>query len=91
MTGRSSLPRVITFLKMVALSLLLTLLILFLVATARTFTSEVNVGLQLAQWEKTTYISADISTEQREVLLTNFKGNRVEVLLSLVMWQGLRL
>ncbi|XP_053096674.1 N-fatty-acyl-amino acid synthase/hydrolase PM20D1.2 isoform X2 [Pangasianodon hypophthalmus] len=73
MTGHSTLPRIIRFLKVVALSVLLTLLILFLVATARTFTLEVNAGLQLAQWEKTTYIPADISTEQREVLLANFK------------------
>ncbi|KAF4078226.1 hypothetical protein AMELA_G00196910 [Ameiurus melas] len=74
MTGRSSTSlRIIRFLKVVALSLLLTLLVLFLLATARTFTLEVNSGLQLAQWEKTTYISADISTEQREGLLANFK------------------
>lgn len=74
MTGHSTLPRIITFIKLVALSLFFTLLILFLVATTRTFTLDVNAGLQLAQWEKTTYISADISTEQREVLLENFKG-----------------
>ncbi|XP_053499242.1 N-fatty-acyl-amino acid synthase/hydrolase PM20D1.2 [Ictalurus furcatus] len=74
MTGRSSTSlRIIRFLKVVALSLLLTLLVLFLLATARTFTLEVNSGLQLAQWEKTIYISADISTEQRAGLLANFK------------------
>lgn len=77
MTGHSSPPRRTTPLKVVALSLLLTLIIVFLVATTRTFTLDVNAGLQLAQWEKTTFISPDISPEQREVLLAHFKGNGV--------------
>ncbi|XP_062871495.1 N-fatty-acyl-amino acid synthase/hydrolase PM20D1.2 isoform X2 [Trichomycterus rosablanca] len=55
------------------LGLLLILLVLFLVATVRTFTLEVNAGLQLAQWEKTANISGDISKQQREELLSHFK------------------
>ncbi|XP_060794067.1 N-fatty-acyl-amino acid synthase/hydrolase PM20D1.2 isoform X2 [Neoarius graeffei] len=73
MTGHSSRPRIITFLKMMALSLLFMLLVLFLVATTRTFTLEINAGLRLARWGKTAHISADLSTEQRETLLTHFK------------------
>ncbi|KAL7864693.1 hypothetical protein AOLI_G00161130 [Acnodon oligacanthus] len=41
--------------------------------TIRTFTLEVNAGLQLAQWEKTTNISAHISKQERAALLANFR------------------
>uniref|UniRef100_A0A4W4ELY8 Peptidase M20 dimerisation domain-containing protein n=1 Tax=Electrophorus electricus TaxID=8005 RepID=A0A4W4ELY8_ELEEL len=41
---------------------------------SRTFTLKENLGLQFAQWENTTIISADISKQQREVLLANFKA-----------------
>lgn len=75
-TEHDALPRMIKSLKLVALSLLLTLFILFLVASVRLFTLEVNAGLQLAQWEETTYISADLNTKEKGVLRANFKGTQ---------------
>ncbi|XP_066527810.1 N-fatty-acyl-amino acid synthase/hydrolase PM20D1.2-like [Hoplias malabaricus] len=72
MTDRNKKGRIIRFLKLVSLSLLLFLLVLFLVATVRTFTLEVNAGFQLAQWEKKN-ISPEINQHQREELLENFK------------------
>ncbi|XP_026862796.2 N-fatty-acyl-amino acid synthase/hydrolase PM20D1.2 [Electrophorus electricus] len=66
--------RIIRLLTLVGLSLLLVLLILFIVVMSRTFTLKENLGLQFAQWENTTIISADISKQQREVLLANFKA-----------------
>ena len=44
------------------------------IATLRTFSLNVNVGLQLADWEKTNHIGFDINQRQREELFTNFKG-----------------
>ncbi|XP_053338993.1 N-fatty-acyl-amino acid synthase/hydrolase PM20D1.2-like [Clarias gariepinus] len=73
MTARSALPKICKFLKVVALIMFLALLGLFLVVTVRTFTIEVNAGLQHAQWEKTAFVSADLSAAQRDVLLANFK------------------
>ncbi|KAI4894732.1 hypothetical protein NFI96_001873 [Prochilodus magdalenae] len=73
MTGHNTKWRITRFLKAVLLTLLLISLILFLVATVRTLTLEVNAGLQLAQWEKTANTSADISEQERKVLLANFK------------------
>uniref|UniRef100_A0A3Q3G0C4 Peptidase M20 domain containing 1, tandem duplicate 1 n=1 Tax=Labrus bergylta TaxID=56723 RepID=A0A3Q3G0C4_9LABR len=40
---------------------------------SKTFTLDVNVGLQLAQWEKTNNVSLVIDHHQREELLANFK------------------
>ncbi|XP_017540116.1 N-fatty-acyl-amino acid synthase/hydrolase PM20D1.2 [Pygocentrus nattereri] len=73
MTGHNTKWRVVRFLKLVLLGLLLILLILLFVGAVRTFTLEVNAGLQLAQWEKTANISAHISKQERAVLLANFK------------------
>ncbi|XP_030624855.1 N-fatty-acyl-amino acid synthase/hydrolase PM20D1.2 [Chanos chanos] len=73
MTGNGTKPGTLKVLKVVVLSLALVLLILFLIATVRTFTLEVNAGLQLAQWERTSKISPDISQQQREKQLANFK------------------
>ncbi|KAF5903454.1 N-fatty-acyl-amino acid synthase/hydrolase PM20D1 [Clarias magur] len=73
MTGRSALPKLCKFLKVVALILFLTLLVLFLVATVRTFTLEVNAELQHARWGKTASVPADLSAAHSEVLLANFK------------------
>ncbi|XP_072553345.1 N-fatty-acyl-amino acid synthase/hydrolase PM20D1.2-like [Salminus brasiliensis] len=73
MTGHNTPWRSVRLLKVVFLSLLLILLIVFLVATVRTFTLGVNAGLQLAEWEKTNTVSPDINEQQRELLLARFK------------------
>ncbi|KAL6482768.1 hypothetical protein MHYP_G00076400 [Metynnis hypsauchen] len=75
MTGRNTKWRVVRFLKLVLLGLSLILLALLCVGAVRTFTLEVNAGLQLAQWEKTANISARISKQERAALLASFKGN----------------
>lgn len=48
-------------------------MLLFSIAFLRTLSLDVNVGLQLARWEKTNNISLVIEQHQREELLTNFK------------------
>uniref|UniRef100_A0A671QN08 Probable carboxypeptidase PM20D1.2 n=1 Tax=Sinocyclocheilus anshuiensis TaxID=1608454 RepID=A0A671QN08_9TELE len=48
--------------------------VLFLVATVRTFTFDVDAGLQLGKWENTTAISLHLSPQQRKNLLANFKA-----------------
>lgn len=67
--------KILKFLKIIICSFILTLLLLFTVASLRTLSLDVNVGLQLARWEKTNNISLDIDHRQREELLANFKGN----------------
>lgn len=59
--------------KSVFYALLFIILSIFTIASLRTFSLNVNVGLQLAHWEKTNNIAFDISQRQREELLTNFK------------------
>uniref|UniRef100_A0A671V9B1 Peptidase M20 domain containing 1, tandem duplicate 2 n=1 Tax=Sparus aurata TaxID=8175 RepID=A0A671V9B1_SPAAU len=65
--------KILKFLKIIICSFIITLLLLFTVASLRTLSLDVNVGLQLARWEKTNNISLDIDQRQREELLANFK------------------
>ncbi|XP_030589174.1 N-fatty-acyl-amino acid synthase/hydrolase PM20D1.2 [Archocentrus centrarchus] len=65
--------RIFKFLKIIICSLLITGLFLFTIASIRTFSLDVNAGLQLAHWEKTNNISLAIDHSQREQLLTHFK------------------
>ncbi|XP_051805274.1 N-fatty-acyl-amino acid synthase/hydrolase PM20D1.2-like [Acanthochromis polyacanthus] len=65
--------KIFKFLKIIFCSFLITVLLLFTVASIRTLSLDVNVGLQLARWEKTNNISLVIDHHQREELLTNFK------------------
>lgn len=67
--------KILKFLKIIICSFIITLLLLFTVASLRTLSLDVNVGLQLARWEKTNNISLDIDQRQREELLANFKGH----------------
>ncbi|KAG9269546.1 N-fatty-acyl-amino acid synthase/hydrolase PM20D1 [Astyanax mexicanus] len=73
MTGHSSPWRIVRLVKVAFLTVLLIALIVFSVATVRTLTLEVNAGLQLAEWEKTSSIKPEISKQQRELLLHNFR------------------
>ncbi|MEQ2269730.1 hypothetical protein XENORESO_008834, partial [Xenotaenia resolanae] len=61
------------FLKITVSSLLITALALFTAAAIRTLSLDVNVGLQLARWEKSNNISLVIDQHQREELLARFK------------------
>uniref|UniRef100_A0A3B3V422 Peptidase M20 domain containing 1, tandem duplicate 2 n=2 Tax=Poecilia latipinna TaxID=48699 RepID=A0A3B3V422_9TELE len=61
------------FFKVIVSSLLITTLVLFTAATIRTLSLDVNVGLQLAHWEKSKNISLVIDQRHREELLGNFK------------------
>lgn len=65
------------WLKLIISSLVVTVLLLFTVASIRTITLDVNVGLQLANWEETKNISLAIDHHHREELLANFKGKWV--------------
>ncbi|XP_049921813.1 N-fatty-acyl-amino acid synthase/hydrolase PM20D1.2 [Epinephelus moara] len=65
--------KIIKFLKIIISSFLITVLLLFTIASIRTLSLDVNVGLQLAQWEKTSNISLAIDQHHREKLLANFK------------------
>ncbi|XP_047424544.1 N-fatty-acyl-amino acid synthase/hydrolase PM20D1.2 [Mugil cephalus] len=73
MTDSGSKFKIFKFLKIIISSLLITVIFLFTIATIRTFTLDVNVGLQLARWEKTKNISLVIDHHQREQLLNHFK------------------
>lgn len=74
MTGHSTQWRLFKFFKVLVLSLILSLALLFLVATVRTFTFDVSAGLQLGKWENTISISPHLTPQQRKDLLANFKG-----------------
>ncbi|XP_041860888.1 N-fatty-acyl-amino acid synthase/hydrolase PM20D1.2 [Melanotaenia boesemani] len=65
--------RVFKFVKVFIGSLFLAVLVLFTVASIRTLSLDVNVGLKLARWEKTNNISLVIDRHQREELLANFR------------------
>ncbi|XP_041801852.1 N-fatty-acyl-amino acid synthase/hydrolase PM20D1.2 [Chelmon rostratus] len=65
--------KIFKFLKIILSSFAITILLLFTVACLRTLSLDVNVGLQLARWEKTNNISLVIDHHQREELLANFK------------------
>ena len=66
--------KILKFVKIILSSLLLITLVLFTIASIRTLSLDVNVGLQLAKWEKTNNISLVIDQQKREGLLRNFKG-----------------
>lgn len=74
MTNSGPKLKILKCLKIIISSLFITVLLLFTVASIRTFSLDVNVGLQLAQWEKTSNISLVVDDQQREELLRNFKG-----------------
>uniref|UniRef100_A0A8C4ZZR5 Peptidase M20 domain containing 1, tandem duplicate 2 n=1 Tax=Gadus morhua TaxID=8049 RepID=A0A8C4ZZR5_GADMO len=59
--------------KSILYALLFITISILTIATLRTFSLNVNVGLQLADWEKTNQIRFDISQRQREEVFTNFK------------------
>ncbi|XP_024149730.1 N-fatty-acyl-amino acid synthase/hydrolase PM20D1.2 isoform X2 [Oryzias melastigma] len=61
------------FIKIVFISVFITILAVFSIASIRTFSLDVNAGLQLAQWEKTNNMSLVIDHHQREELLAKFK------------------
>ncbi|KAK5863920.1 hypothetical protein PBY51_000907 [Eleginops maclovinus] len=65
--------KIFKFLKIVICSFLITCLLLFTIASIRTLSLDLNVGLQLARWEKTNNISLVIDHHQREELLAHFK------------------
>ncbi|XP_022618767.1 N-fatty-acyl-amino acid synthase/hydrolase PM20D1 isoform X1 [Seriola dumerili] len=65
--------KIFKFLKIMISSFLIIILLLFTVASIRTFSLDVNAGLQLANWEKTKNISLVIDHHQREELIANFK------------------
>lgn len=65
--------KILKFVKIIISSLFITVLILFTTAAIRTFTLDVNKGLQLAHWEKTNNIAFVIDQHQREEFLSNFK------------------
>lgn len=86
MTGRNTQWRLFTFLKVLVLSFTLSLTVVFLVATVRTFTFDVSAGLQPGKWENTISISPHISPQQRKDLLENFKGRKTWSLVTLRLW-----
>lgn len=65
--------KIFKFLKIIICSFFIAILLLFSIAFLRTLSLDVNVGLQLARWEKTKNISLVIDHHQREELLANFK------------------
>ncbi|XP_044067254.1 N-fatty-acyl-amino acid synthase/hydrolase PM20D1.2-like [Siniperca chuatsi] len=65
--------KIVKFLKLIISSFVITVVLLFTIASIRTFSLDVNVGLQLAHWEKTNNISLIIDHHRREELLANFK------------------
>lgn len=66
--------RITKLLKVVFLSLLFIFTGLILVATVRTISLDVNIGLKLAQWEMTEHIPPNITSAHRQRLISNFKG-----------------
>ncbi|ROL53251.1 N-fatty-acyl-amino acid synthase/hydrolase PM20D1.2 [Anabarilius grahami] len=74
MTGHSTHWKLFKFLKVLLFSAIFAITVLFLVATVRTFTFDVNAGLELGKWENTTTISLHLSPQQRKNLLANFKA-----------------
>nr|XP_046253513.1 N-fatty-acyl-amino acid synthase/hydrolase PM20D1.2-like isoform X2 [Scatophagus argus]XP_046253514.1 N-fatty-acyl-amino acid synthase/hydrolase PM20D1.2-like isoform X2 [Scatophagus argus] len=65
--------KVFKFLKIVISSVVIIIVLLFTIASLRTLSLDVNLGLQLAHWEKTNNVSLVIDHRQREELLSNFK------------------
>lgn len=73
MTDKGPKFKILKFLKIIFSSLFIIVLVLFTAATIRTFTLDVNVGLQLSHWEITNSTPLIIDPDQREELLANFK------------------
>ncbi|KAM9351478.1 N-fatty-acyl-amino acid synthase/hydrolase PM20D1.2-like [Symphorus nematophorus] len=73
MTDSGTKFRTVKFLKIIIGSFGFTVFLLFAIASLRTLSLDVNVGLQLANWEKTQNLSLVIDHHQREELLANFK------------------
>lgn len=71
--------RIFRFFKLIAISLVVVTVLLLATASLRTLSLDVNVGLQLADWEKTNNISLVIDEKRREELLANFKGDIIWV------------
>lgn len=67
--------RIFRFLKLIVVGFVVVTVLLLAAASLRTLSLDVNVGLQLADWEKTSNISLVINQNRREELLANFKGN----------------
>lgn len=67
--------RIFRFLKLIVVSLVVVVVLLLAAASLRTLSLDVNVGLQLADWEKTNNLSLVIDQNRRKELLANFKGN----------------
>uniref|UniRef100_A0A6Q2YYU0 Peptidase M20 dimerisation domain-containing protein n=1 Tax=Esox lucius TaxID=8010 RepID=A0A6Q2YYU0_ESOLU len=73
MTERSGKCNILKFVKVLSFAFIFVILVIFVAATVRTLTFDVNAGLQLAPWEKTNNIAYDINQQQRGELLANFK------------------
>ncbi|XP_034029575.1 N-fatty-acyl-amino acid synthase/hydrolase PM20D1.2-like [Thalassophryne amazonica] len=73
MTDSGSKFKIIKFFKIFARTLLIAAVVLFTIVSFRIFSLNVNVGLQLAHWEKTSNVSLVINHHQREEVLDNFK------------------
>ncbi|CAL8367367.1 unnamed protein product [Lota lota] len=65
--------KLLFYVKGIFFALLFITLSVLTIACLRTFSLNVNVGLKLADWEKTKHIGFDLSQRQREELFTNFK------------------
>ncbi|XP_055044044.2 N-fatty-acyl-amino acid synthase/hydrolase PM20D1.2 isoform X2 [Misgurnus anguillicaudatus] len=74
MTGYKTQWKLFTLFKVLLLSFILSVTLLFLVATVRTFTFDVSAGLHLGKWENTNTIAPRLTPQQRKDLLANFKA-----------------
>lgn len=81
MTGHSTHWKLWKFIKVLIFSVIFSVIVLLLVATVRTFTLDVDSGLQLGKWENTTTISLHLRTQQRKNLLANFKGKKINAVI----------
>lgn len=74
MTGHKTQWKLFKLFKVVLLTFILSLTLLFLVATVRTFTFDVSAGLHLGKWENTNTIAPHLTPQQKKDLLANFKA-----------------
>ncbi|XP_076023202.1 N-fatty-acyl-amino acid synthase/hydrolase PM20D1.2-like [Genypterus blacodes] len=72
-TMKTSGQKVYKCVKIIICGFLITILLLFTIASIRTLSLDVNAGLQLAEWEDTKSLSLVIDQHQREELLNNLK------------------
>ncbi|KAL6119289.1 pm20d1 [Pungitius sinensis] len=73
MTDSGTKFKMLKLLKLILSGFLIAVSLLLTIASIRTLSLDVNVGMQLARWEKTNNVSLVISQQQREELLANFK------------------